>query len=337
MASFGTRLFQLARNHRTLIVGLSGLAVILVGASSSAEPPYSRPWSTPYGVSLEDENGSTLRSFGRSGETFVLGHMGERYRVRISNYADERVEAVLSIDGRDAISGRVGDYSEQRGYVVPAHGSVVVDGFRQSLDQVAKFRFSDPSSSYSSRMGTPENVGVIGVAFFRERSWPRRAFAVPREDPWDTARGSGRDSYQAPKRRAPSGTSPSPSAPKSGEGSAPYREDRAPARKRSTASDEMGASGSSRREAPWRRDYYDDDERSRNRLGTEYGESGWSPVSEVPFQRRNAGHPDSVVTLRYDDAEGLRARGIDVYPRPYWGTYATPEPFPGSRFAPPPP
>src|SRR2546422_280885 len=82
---------------------------------------------------------------------------------------DRRVEAVVSVDGRDVVSGNPGDYMRERGYIIPPHGSVVVDGFRQSLSRAAAFRFSRPGSSYSSRMGTPENVGVIGVAFFGEQ------------------------------------------------------------------------------------------------------------------------------------------------------------------------
>jgi len=58
------------------------------------------------------------------------------------------------------------------------YGTVVVDGFRRSLDETAAFRFSRPSSSYSARMGTPENVGVIGVAFFSEQE-----LLVPRREP----------------------------------------------------------------------------------------------------------------------------------------------------------
>src|SRR5262245_20772127 len=120
MASLGSRLLQLARNSRPALVGLpllAALAVLLVGGSSNAESPYWDSWGAPYAVSLEEENGATLRSFRHAGETFYLGYNGERYRVRISNHSADRVEAVLSVDGRDPISGRVGDYVEQRGYI----------------------------------------------------------------------------------------------------------------------------------------------------------------------------------------------------------------------------
>jgi hypothetical protein len=73
-------------------------------------------------------------------------------------------------------------------------------------------------------------------------------------------------------------------------------------------------------------------------LGTEYGERSYSPVQEVNFSRQDQIHPRTVMRLYYDDENGLLARGIDVnppaYPQPY--AYSEPEPFPATRFAPPP-
>ncbi len=134
----------------------------------------------------------------------MLGFEGARYNVRIRNSTSERVEAVLSIDGRDAISGRVGDYIGLRGYIVPPHDSIVVSGFRQSLDTVARFRFSAPARSYSARMGTPENVGVIGVAFFPERRpWrPITPFARAVPAPESSVRRDGPAAGSAEKSAA---------------------------------------------------------------------------------------------------------------------------------------
>jgi hypothetical protein len=44
-----------------------------------------------------------------------------------------------------------------------------IDGFRQSDDQVAAFRFAKVRDSYAARRGDARNVGVIGIAFFAER------------------------------------------------------------------------------------------------------------------------------------------------------------------------
>jgi hypothetical protein len=75
----------------------------------------------------------------------------------------------------------------------------------------------------------------------------------------------------------------------------------------------------------------------RNNLGTEYGESHQSRVVEVSFRRRRPTTPDNVLTLHYDDARGLEARGIDVDPwRDPPRYYRPPMAFPENRFAPPP-
>jgi hypothetical protein len=109
---------------------------------------------------------------------------------------------------------------------------------------------------------------------------------------------------------------------------------------RSSAADAPASSPKARSErrppAPSTDEAYEA-ETSVNNLGTEYGESRDSHVTEVPFQRQSHSRPAQLVSLRYDDRAGLLARGIrvDPYPRPVVRTY--PEAFPHNRFAPPPP
>lgn len=290
------------------------LGLVSIAATAGARSPF-RPLPEPpppSGVVLEDAGGNPLPSFYHEGRTYVLGEPGQRYTVRVTNPTSQRVEAVVSVDGRDAISGRVADYRAQRGYIVPPYGSVTIDGFRQSLSAVAAFRFADPEDSYSARMGTPENVGIIGVALFSERKRPVRPAPIvrspPRRDVPDYETGGERAS--APRARGDAPSAASPPAPAKGERS---------------ASDGRRAERSSA--AP--RDSVD-------HLGTEYGETRASSVVEVPFERASA-RPERVLSLRYDDAQGLTARGIDV--NPYWERWAPhePEAFPNSRFAQPPP
>jgi hypothetical protein len=77
-------------------------------------------------------------------------------------------------------------------------------------------------------------------------------------------------------------------------------------------------------------------------LGTEFGEEHDSPVQLVSFERASP-RPAALLTVRYDDREGLLAAGVDV-DRVRWGRYdevrlrETAEPFRGSGgFAQPPP
>src|SRR5262249_20644253 len=88
---------------------------------------------------------------------------------------------VVTVDGRDVIDGRAGDYRGKRGYLVPAWGSVDIDGWRVSQREAAAFRFSSVADSYAARTGGGREGGVVGVATFPEPIVPRpRPVYVPR-------------------------------------------------------------------------------------------------------------------------------------------------------------
>jgi hypothetical protein len=138
------------------------------------EPPRS-----PYEVELVAADGRALSTYQHRGRYYVMGRVGERYTIRVSNPTDRRIEAVISVDGLDAIDGQDADYTRKRGYVVPPRGELRVDGFRVSTSQVATFRFSSVARSYAGRQGKARNVGVIGVAIFEERAAPEIIVADP--------------------------------------------------------------------------------------------------------------------------------------------------------------
>jgi len=122
-------------------------------------------------VTIENEDGEELPTFHHKGGIYIAGRKGERYNLRITNQTAERIEIVATVDGRDVISGEKGDVTNT-GYVVRPFDDVLIKGFRQNHGQVAAFRFSSKGASYSARSGTSENVGVIGVAIFREKQDP---------------------------------------------------------------------------------------------------------------------------------------------------------------------
>lgn len=106
------------------------------------------------------------------GRYYVAGQPGHRYEIQLRSRDDERMLSVLSVDGVNAVSGDTADWS-QTGYVLGPHAWSAIRGWRKSLAQVADFVFADAAQSYASRTGRPDNVGVIGIAVFRERPRPR--------------------------------------------------------------------------------------------------------------------------------------------------------------------
>src|SRR4030095_5495103 len=92
---------------------------------------------------------------------------------RIVNHTGRRIEAVVSVDGRDVVDGRSADFRNKRGYLVARYGQVGLHGWRRPHAQVAAFRFSTVADSYAARTGSAREVGVIGAAIFPERHVPR--------------------------------------------------------------------------------------------------------------------------------------------------------------------
>jgi hypothetical protein len=119
-------------------------------------------------VRLLDDNGSALPTLASGGRHFVMGEHGQRYSIEIQNNTGNRLEAVVTVDGLDVIDGRPGSVSK-RGYLVNPFATLEIDGFRQSMDEVAAFRFGSVRNSYAGKKGDDRNVGVIGMAFFEER------------------------------------------------------------------------------------------------------------------------------------------------------------------------
>jgi len=120
-------------------------------------------------IGLRDENGAFLNGFVAGEKNFTVGEAGHRYTIVIRNRTPNRVECVVSVDGLDVIDGRNAAFNK-RGYIAQPHGELEIDGFRQSTEAVAAFRFGSVRGSYAGqKTGETRNVGVIGFAFFHER------------------------------------------------------------------------------------------------------------------------------------------------------------------------
>ena len=101
------------------------------------------------------------------GRHYVAGQPGHEYEVRLRNNGDERVLAVTSVDGVNVISGETASPG-QSGYVLNRYDALSVAGWRKSMSRTAAFYFTALPDSYAARTNRPHDVGVIGVALFRE-------------------------------------------------------------------------------------------------------------------------------------------------------------------------
>jgi hypothetical protein len=249
---------------------------------------------------IDRDTGQRLPEYRHRAQTWVPGVPGHRYSVRLTNTSGERVLVVLSVDGVNAISGETAG-TGQAGYVLGPWQSTEIAGWRKSMRDVAQFYFTDLPDSYAARTGRPDNVGVIGVAVFRERSYPRPYYEqapIARERDDD---GRYRDQAARAENKA------APAAP------------RASGSREAATADGYGGVGQS--------------------IGTGHGDREWSPVNRTEFVRASR-TPAQVVQLRYDDVPNLVALGIMPRPydwdRRRHHRPAGPDAFPGGFAADPP-
>ena len=157
---------------------------LLLALSLAASVACSTPVSAGDLVQLDvvdRDNGQVLPEYRHRGQDWIAGVPGHRYSVRLTNTTGERVLVVLSVDGINAVTGQTASPS-QGGYVLEPWETAEIAGWRKSLDDIAQFVFTDLPDSYAARTGRPANVGVVGVAVFRERQ-VRPAYAPPPAPP----------------------------------------------------------------------------------------------------------------------------------------------------------
>lgn len=174
---------------------------IAIGANAGSRGKRNVSSSGAYSFQVESA-GRILPVYNHKGRSYVEGHYGNTYAIRVFNHTGQRVEAVVSVDGRDAVSGKVGNYRTERGYVIAPYDSVLIEGFRKSWSNVAAFTFTSVDNAYATRMGDGSNVGIIGVAIFKERTYRPRPVPVYREKDSSLGTGFGR-AKEAKKSRAP--------------------------------------------------------------------------------------------------------------------------------------
>jgi hypothetical protein len=135
-------------------------------------------------VTLFDRSdGRQLPVYWHEGRAYVVGKPGNEYAVRIRNRQREEVLGVISVDGVNVITGETAA-AAQSGYVFAPYRQFDIGGWRKNLASTAAFYFTSLPDSYAARTGRPDNVGVIGVAFYRRKAEP-----VPLSQPAPFASG----------------------------------------------------------------------------------------------------------------------------------------------------
>jgi len=289
---------------------LVATAIALIGLGCAANAFAD---ADPVDLKLMDrETGRELRVWRHHGRLFVAGEPGERYELRVTNHTDGRVLVVLSVDGVNIITGETAKY-DQRGYVLDAYSSYEASGWRKSNTEVATFAFAPLPQSYAARTGRPSDVGVIGMAVFRE--WaalqdPEPVVPAMRPQWRDESRrgDSGAADADAARLATPAPTAGFRALPVPGGAPKPPLLYKPPARpvvpgpSIAAAPNQVAAGGGvGRRDDP--------------KLGTAHGAREWSVVNTTTFVRATP-YPEIIRQIEYDTVANLVASGV-ISPSPY--------------------
>jgi len=302
---------------------LTSLVALATGAAL-AGPAVAQSW--PYATAarggvasmeiVDRGNRSELYVYEKDGQRYVIGTPGNEYTIRIRNLTGARILAVTSVDGVNVITGDTAAPG-QSGYVLGPWESVDIAGWRKNMQNTAAFFFTDHANSYAARTGRPNDVGVIGVAVFREREY--RTYYPPRDRIASSGSAGAAKRAQAPASAGEPMNEPAPAAPSTRE------ESMAQAQPQRDA--EMGAMNSFDAREP--------QDKVASKLGTGHGRIENNAATQVRFERATS-YPAETIVVRYDRRENLAAMG--VLPT-QWPRYAdrSPNAFPGAmRFVPDP-
>lgn len=294
--------------RRPLLAAMLAAALTSATAGCSTVQAHVAPEATRVTGPLSDieiidrDSGQRLPVYTHLGRHYVAGTPGSRYAVVVRNRGGARVLAVIAVDGVNAVSGETAAWN-QTGYVLGPFQRYEVRGWRKSQERIAAFEFTALSDSYAARTGRPNDVGVIGVALFREGPRPEPQMLAP---PVRSELRSGASNEAARESAAAEARS---------------RADKATSGSSEVAADRASAEASAPR-------------RLAERLGTGHGRSESSQVTFTEFERARP-QPDQIVTIHYDSRANLIALGV-IPPAPV--ARPQPNPFPGSLgFVPDPP
>ena len=185
------------RSRRLTFIGLAATVIALAPAGAGLATVVGPAAQTTVEI-YDRSEGRVLSMYFFQGRRYVVGKPGNEYAIRVRNGSSGRVLTVMSVDGVNVITGDTAA-TLQSGYVLSPYESADIAGWRKSMARTAAFYFTALPDSYAARTGRPDNVGVIGVAVFRERARPVALEAPLRKD----------------EARAEAQGAPVPAAPKS--------------------------------------------------------------------------------------------------------------------------
>jgi hypothetical protein len=129
-------------------------------------------------VIVETTQGQRLNGAFHNGHLYVAGEPNQAYQIRLKNRTAGRVECILTVDGKNVLSGKLGSWDDSSIVLKPYQG-VVIKGWQTSQTSAATFVFGAKETSYATLTGDGSNVGVIGLAVWEEAPAVKTVVTTP--------------------------------------------------------------------------------------------------------------------------------------------------------------
>ena len=247
-------------------------------------------------------NGHPVQEYFKDSKHYIEARKSNEFSLRIRNNGSKRIVALPSVDGLSVLDGKEAGMNSQ-GYIINGYDSLTIDGWRVSDSEVRKFFFTYPENSYAKRKNNGDNLGVIGVAIFREKETHQCPDPIIIHDDYPK--------QQPPWKRWPWE-----------EPIRPYfhpDSDKMPDNKFLCSENTNEVKMMSMQ-----------NNAVSQKVGTGWGPEKISNVISVSFEKENS--PDAVFEIYYNTKEQLEKIGVDFGKKPQ---YVSPQAFPGKYCEPP--
>ena len=213
------------RNTTLRLIRSTTLKFILLittslGAIATAEAyPYKPIWkpappsynNSPVRIDIINDQGRAFRHIPTTSKAYnvkrgyIQAKKGKRYSLRLRNTSNKRIGLVVTVDGRNILSGKKSWLrSNEKMYILDPYETATYNGWRTGKSRVNRFFFTNAGNSYANAWGDKSAMGVIAVAVFNER--PRPVFRYDKAAPSANSRlrrgatteagtGFGREEY----------------------------------------------------------------------------------------------------------------------------------------------
>ena len=239
-------------------------------------------------------NGKEVTKYDHDGKVFIEGRKGSEYEIVVDNLTSLNKKVVISVDGLNIISG---DKKWEQGYVIKPYARIKIPGWLKDNSTAAKFEFSSKKDSYNSKNdeGQSTSIGVIGCLVYDEDITNKYRSIQISAQPYN---------YNNPNSMLFGASLNASSLTASASSTSMY--DTTTRRVKGVAKGLESASA------------------SVNNVGTGHGDKTSFKTTQVDYDFYTT--PSNRLTVYYDDASGLEARGIIVKKEK---VFVDPDPFPG--------